>query len=159
MGSNHPEEFLRPNMAYAMTGGGVYVVVHDEIDPTPDVWREYVNEMEKQAPKIRGLAVYSLGGGPKAAERRYVADMWTRVGVNPPIVLVTPVLMVRTVVTALNWFLSRPIETFPPADFDRAMDKLDLAKAERTEVRSRFSRMGQALGFDPFDAAVRAERG
>lgn len=140
-----PGESLRAGMAFGMTPVGVYVVVHAAESPSNEAWSEYVADMERNARAIRGLAVYTTGGGPNAGQRKQVADMWARVGVNPQIVVITPHAVVRTIVTALNWFLSRKIQAFQPDELDPALRHLGVGRGEQQVVRKTIERLGRAL--------------
>src|SRR6476620_10097389 len=89
----------------------VSVVLHGTDAPSDDDWNAYLIEMEN-AQELNALFIFTLGGGPNAAQRKSVADMWQRRKSMPPTSLVTPSAVVRTIVTALNWVLPQKITPF-----------------------------------------------
>jgi hypothetical protein len=124
-----------PTMAHGMTEIGVYVVVHGKDSPRAEEWTEYVGAMHKVASRIRGVLVFTLGEGPNAAQRQEVARMWASHGSNPSIAVLTPNAMARTLIMALNWFLSRPIHAFAPTELPKALDHLGVDARELPALR------------------------
>src|SRR5262245_24711433 len=101
--------------------GDVYVCLHPATPPSKADWDDWMVDMEREAPTVRGLLVWTEGGGPDAGQRKRTAEMWNRMKKMPPIAIVTGAAVVRTMITALNFFMSRPMKGFAPTEIDRAL--------------------------------------
>jgi hypothetical protein len=120
-------------LRYGLAPGGVYLVVHGSKPPPLDEWKLYVEDMEghARAQALRVLFILSGGGGPDAVQRKWVAQMWKRLGGNPPIIAVAPRRVSLGVVIAMNWFLTNPIRTFSMDEIDEALKQLALTDMDR----------------------------
>ena len=67
-----------------------------------------------------------------AAQRKKVAAMWEARGAMIDIAVTTPSAMVRGVITALNWFLSRPARAF--ATLREAMEEVGASPSQQPEL-------------------------
>ena len=120
--------------------GRTYVCVHWTLAPSDADWKAFIADIESQAALIAGLFVYSLdGAGPNAMQRKQVAEMWARVGRPPAIAVVTKSPAVQAMITALNYFLARPIQRFSPEAVDTALDFVRVPDPERAVIRALIS--------------------
>ena len=94
--------------------GNVRVCVHGIKHPFDKEWHAYVDDLAVNGGALKGVLVYTAGGGPNAAQRKYLTELWTRRGSMLPVALMSPSTVVRGIVTALNWVLPKPIRTFNP---------------------------------------------
>lgn len=132
MSAPMPDTQPKPRVAHERVGDFL-LMTHPHGDPTEAEWDEAVAAIRKAADSgARGLLVHTIGGGPNAAQRKQVAEMWEARGSMITIAVTTPSSMVRGVITALNWFLSRPIRAF--ATLEESMDYLDVPRVDRAEV-------------------------
>lgn len=124
-----------------------YLVVHGSAAPGDAEWDDYTAAMERSAPVIACVFVYSLGGGPDSRQRRTVADVWRRVGKTPPISVVGPMTpFVRGVVTALSWFVGSSMRLWSPSDIGFAFDHARLCEPEQSVVFRRVEEWVRDLG-------------
>lgn len=138
-----PSTFRGSTMWFGRVGS-IYLVVHPEQAPSSLDWDEWLKDIEREAPSIDGVLVYTEGGGPDARQRKLTAEMWERRGYMPPVALVSGSPLVRVIVTALNYFLSNPIRAYPPSDLEAALAlHLKVPRVEHTEIRRAIS---SALG-------------
>ena len=126
--------------------GNVRVCVHGSKDPFDDEWHAYVDDFAVSGDRLKGILIYTAGGGPNAAQRKYLTAMWTRRGSMLPIALMSPSTIVRGIVTALNWVLPKPIRTFPPEQPEEAFRFLQLDAAESRIVLAKLDELRNALG-------------
>lgn len=141
------------NLAHGAVNN-LYVVVHNEAPPGPEEWKAYVDAMALEAPRMRALIVHSYGGGPNTVQRQYVADMWKRVGKNPPIAVISSSRTTRGVVTALNWVLSQEIKAFPIGAEERAFEYLGLDAREQAAARACIKQLQSRLADAPANAGI-----
>lgn len=134
-----PNTGPKPRVAYERVGDYL-LMAHPHGDPTEDEWDDAVAAIREAADRgARGLLVHTIGGGPNAAQRKQIAEMWEARGSMLSIAVTTPSSVVRGVITALNWFLSRPIRAY--ATLDESMDYLDVPRVDRAEVWDVMSRL------------------
>ena len=126
--------------------GNVGVFVHGHKEPREKEWRDSIDQLAAQADTMKGVLVYTLGGGPNSTQRKYLADMWLRRGAMLPTALVTPSSVVRGIVTALNWVLPKPIRTFSPDQVQEAMRFLQLDDDDARIAVAKLAEFRAALG-------------
>jgi hypothetical protein len=123
-------------MKYAQVGR-TYVTFHGAVEPSKNDWNDWLADLEKNAPNLDGVFVFTGGGGPNALQRKQTINMWSRQARVPPIAVVFTNPVVRTMATAMNYFMSRPIRMFSPAEIDDALEKyLALSPADLSAVRA-----------------------
>jgi hypothetical protein len=110
---------------------------------------EHLAWMERDIKRIRGILVYSHGAALDARQRQETALMWDRNGGNPPIAVMTPNTLMRTLVHAFNWFAKRPIAIVAPSEFEDALRHLDLSLSEAEPLRARIAALAEAVGITP----------
>jgi hypothetical protein len=92
--------------------------------------------LERQADQVSGVFVYAEGdSGPNAAQRKQVIELWARFERPPPIAVVAKSPAVGAMITALNFFLARPILGFKPEAIDDALDYVGVPSAANRLVR------------------------
>lgn len=132
MSSTSVRPRLRPNVTYARAGHYL-LMAHPETPTTDEEWDRAVAAIREAADTgAKALIVYTTGGGPNAAQRKKVAAMWEARGAMIDIVVTTPSAMVRGVITALNWFLSRPAVAF--GTLRESMDHLGVPPTEQPNL-------------------------
>lgn len=132
MANASPRLKMKPNVAYTRVGDFL-LMAHPETAPTDEEWDRAVEAIREAADSgARALIVHTLGGGPNAAQRKKVAAMWEARGAMIDIAVTTPSAMVRGVITALNWFLSRPARAF--ATLREAMEEVGASPSQQPEL-------------------------
>jgi hypothetical protein len=127
--------FRGSTMRYGRVGS-IYVVVHGALPPSNVDWEGWLDHVSREVPMFTGMLVHTEGGGPDAGQRQKTAEMWARHARMPSIAVVTRSPVVRLMVTALNYFLSRPIRAYAPAAIDEALSEhLKVAPGDREEIR------------------------
>ena len=140
MADNAEPTFLSGN------AGNVRVCVHGAKAPLDKEWHAYVDDLAVNGKGLKGILVYTAGGGPNAAQRKYLAELWTRRGSELPVALMSPSTVVRGMVTALNWVLPKPIRTFNPDHPDEAVRFLKLDAAESRAALATLDEFRAKLG-------------
>jgi hypothetical protein len=116
--------------------GSVYLVVHSEMPPSDADWDAWLQEMAREASMLHAMLIYTEGGGPDARQRRRTAEMWRRHPRIPPIAVVTTSPIARAMITALNYFLSKPIRGYTPSEVEEALgEHLKVPVEEHANVR------------------------
>lgn len=130
-------------------GRDLYVVVHTTETP-PDVeWDEYVGGVsDAKKPPIKGIFVVTDGGGPNAAQRQRLLSSLDQRSARPRVAILSPSVLVRSIVAALNLFAAQPMKMFSPSDVDGAMGYLGVTRAEREELIGAALRISRELGVD-----------
>jgi hypothetical protein len=78
---------------------GVFVVMHTAEAPHDEEWAQHCHDVARELERIRGVLVYSHGGGPTSKQRG----------------------VLRGIVTSINWFLNNRLAAFDPNDLDKAL--------------------------------------
>jgi len=117
--------------------GDCVILVHGTHEPSLDEWDKYLEFLVKIRDREGALRilVYSNGGAPTAIQRNRLNAQFP---VSYPVAVMTGSTVVRGVVTALNWFYSRPLRTFAPSKLDEAMKHLQVPQEN-------WERVGQLL--------------
>jgi len=127
--------------------GDYAVIVHTEARPTDDAWNGWLDTYRMRMTELRGVLIYSLGGGPDAEQRRRLLDLLERSEQVPPTAIVTPSRLMRVLVTALNWFLSPKAQgaIFAPTELERALDHLRVPASGREPLRAALAQTQETL--------------
>jgi hypothetical protein len=125
--------------------GNVRVCVHGLKHPLDKEWHAYVDDLAVNGGALKGILVYTAGAGPNAAQRKYLAELWTRRGSMLPVALMSPSTVVRGMVTALNWVLPKPIRTFNPDQPEEAVRFLQLDAEESRAALAKLKELRDAL--------------
>jgi len=133
MTTTHP---LRGSTMQFGRVGSIYVCVHPSTPPSSGEWDTWLEDVEREVPTLSGALVYTEGGGPDARQRKETAAMWNRQARSLPIAVVTKSPVVRGMLTALNFFLSRPLRGYAPEQLDEALTEyLKVAPEQQAELR------------------------
>jgi hypothetical protein len=118
--------------------GTYIVIVHDTGRPSDEVWNRWLDTYRQELTTLDGVLVYSLGGAPDADQRRQLQDVVEIAPRTPPTAIVSDSRLMRGLVTALNWFLPAHARgvIFAPAQFEKALDYLDVPVSSRAALRA-----------------------
>jgi hypothetical protein len=120
--------------------GHVQVVVHTEEPPSDEEWRAYLDGVAKIEASVRAFYVRTDGGGPNALQRELLTKFFETRSM-PPVAIVTPSVMVRGIMTALNWFLNNRLRLFSPSQAVEAFGYLQVAPADRGPLEAVVARL------------------
>lgn|GEM_PF-5011023 len=68
---------------------------------------------------LRGVLVFTAGGGPTTKQReRLRASVPSSI---PPIAIMTDSVLVRGIITSINWFVNNPLSAFEHQDLEGAL--------------------------------------
>lgn len=102
-------------MDYRMLGTTLVVCHSMNHSPTQDEWSRYIADMRKWADSglLKALLVYCPGKAtPDARMRKQATQMWEELNFTVPMAIVMSSKIVMAVVTAINFFMERPMKTF-----------------------------------------------
>jgi hypothetical protein len=108
-----------------------FVVAQGEEAPSLDDWEECLRALESGLAEIKGVLIFSAGGGMNAKQREQMAELVKRGGVR--VAVLTDSRIVRGAVTAMSWS-EVPIEAFDCSDEGRALDYLLVDTQARAAV-------------------------
>lgn len=101
---------------------GVYVMVHTVTAPSDEEWNQHCKELETVHASLRGVLVFTAGGGPTTKQRERL-----RISVPssiPPTAIMTDSALVRGIITSINWFVNNPLSAFDHQDLEGALRHL-----------------------------------
>jgi hypothetical protein len=98
---------------------GIYVMVHTVTAPSDDEWNQHCKELETVHASLRGVLVFTAGGGPTSKQReRLRSSVPSSI---PPTAIMTDSALVRGIITSINWFVNNPLSAFEPQNLDGAL--------------------------------------
>jgi hypothetical protein len=98
----------------------IFVGVHTSEDPRDEEWERHCQNIEREGKTLRGLLVYTEGGGPTARHRKRLQRTFENL-VIPPTAILTDSAMVRGIITSINWFADNQLAAFAPKDLSGAL--------------------------------------
>lgn len=111
-----------PTMLYRYVDR-IFILVHTQQEPSDREWRAYCASLEQFHEDVRGVLVYTDGGGPSGKQRQQMRiALHGQPGGRGAIL--TNSAWARGIITALNWFLSNRLAAFEPHDIDGALHYL-----------------------------------
>ena len=114
--------------------GDLYVVLHPSSDPSPDDWRAALEGGKRELPTVRGVFVYTSGGGPNADQRKRLAEIYAASPLLSLLAVVTSSPTARAIATGLNWFLKHPFKLFSPEEIEQAFTHVRASSAEQVAI-------------------------
>jgi hypothetical protein len=122
----------------------LFVVVYVG-DPSGAEWSAYLSALHRHGIERTSHLVFTDGGGPNAAQRRYLEKVLA--GRQVPVAVVSGNVTVRAVVTVLSWF-NRRTRAFPRTDaglrdalayLEVPASRTELIASERDKLRDSLS--------------------
>lgn len=138
---------MRPNVAVRLEGN-ILVTVHNATAPTDADWDIYVRAVTREAPRIMYQLVWSSGGGPNAAQRKYAVEATKDAIGNkvPKTAVMTTSHAVRALVTLFNWFYPGAYTAFASTDFEGALAHVSVPRSEHAKVEAVVKEMRAQVG-------------
>jgi hypothetical protein len=100
-----------------------FLVVYGAAAPTNEEWRAYLQLVTNHGVNRTMQLVYTDGGVPTYAQRRYLYERLA--GREVPVAVVTGNAQVRVAVTVMGWF-QRGLKVFTPAELEEAAAYLEI---------------------------------
>ena len=124
--------------------GGLFVILHPNSSVSREEWDEHQSFFESQCKLLRGMFVYTLGGGPNAGQRREIQRIF---GQLPDFssAVVTPSVLVRSIVTAINFFRTDRFKMFAPTEMNEAFAYVSASESERQDILTVIARSADFL--------------
>jgi len=94
----------------------IYVVSHAELARSAEDWKAICDLISSHYADAHTLFILTSWASPNAAQRRAALAMLPKKLKVPAVSIMSAAILVRGVVTALNWFLSDAVRAFPPAN-------------------------------------------
>ena len=116
----------------------IFVVAQGEEAPSLDDWEQCVRALDAELAELKGVLLFSAGGGMNAKQREQMAELVKRGRLR--VAVLTNSKIVRGAVTAMSWF-EIPIEAFDCNDESRALDYLLVEAEARTSVLTALSEL------------------
>jgi hypothetical protein len=98
---------------------GIYVMVHTVTAPSDDEWNQHCKELETVHASLRGVLVFTAGGGPTAKQRERLRSSVP--SSMPPTAIMTDSVLVRGTIMSINWFVNNPLSAFDHQDLEGAL--------------------------------------
>ncbi|MEO8874054.1 MAG: hypothetical protein ABI461_00580 [Polyangiaceae bacterium] len=112
----------------------VLVIVHGKKNPSSEDWVQVCAHIHNNLNVVRGLLVTTSGSAPNAAQRKAGLDLVPKNYEPPPAAVLTTALMVRGVLTALNWFLNDTHRAFRPDNVAGVAAHLKITEKETVDL-------------------------
>jgi hypothetical protein len=114
----------------------VGVIVHGSATPSTAEWEGWLVEYRKRSSGLKGVLVYSFGGGPSSKQRTDLLKIVDKLQYVPKTVMVTSSTVARGIITAMSWFVAphKRAEVFPLPRLEDAFAALGLIESERQLV-------------------------
>src|SRR5262245_4456179 len=120
--------------------GDYFLVVQTGVNPSQAEWDWEMREVSEGRSRIQGTLVYTMGGSPNAAQRKQLREVVLHGGAAFPTAIMMSSTVIRTVVTAINFFLNDQLKTFSLHDVDSAMSYIGVPL---TQCRSVIAALGE----------------
>jgi hypothetical protein len=135
---------MRSKSFAARKVGDVIICAHTSQAPTDAEWDEVIDYWSHPADLSRLCAlVYTEGGAPDPRQR---ARLRSRLGdVKVRIAVLTASALARAAGVAVSWF-NPAVRIFRVDDVEKALHHLDVAPAQRRDLRRVLSELQQELG-------------
>jgi hypothetical protein len=112
----------------------VLVIVHGDVPPSREDWVHVCDHIRDNYRDARGQLVMTAGPAPNAAQRKAALDLLPKDYVAPAAAVLTETVLVRGVLTALNWFLNDNHRAFRPNDVDGVAKHLKITEKEAADL-------------------------
>ena len=106
---------------------GTHVLVHTSDPPTDADWTENMAGLVQRPSELRGIFVYTMGGGPNAGQRSIYNVTLERLGMKPKVAVLSGSTVVRGIMTAFNWIQGGTMKLFSLGDLAPACDYLGVS--------------------------------
>lgn len=135
------------SLAYKIVGN-IHLVLHGASTPTDAEWNDYTDAVSGELqrglkPAEMRTLVFSEGEGPSAAQRKRVNDILT--GRATPVAIVSSSVMMRGIVTALQWF-NPLMKVFAPDQVGDAFRFLKIQDRQHENIWKEAQKLQSALG-------------
>lgn len=132
-----------PNMVVTECGPTL-LVVHNDKTPSNTEWEVAIDQTLRAAKRPgRSILVYTLGGGPSAAQRMRVSDRLGNVLGSIPTAVLSSNRLTMGIVTAMSWLRtggSSTLRAFDRDDLTEAMDWLQTDTLHAAAIRRALER-------------------
>jgi hypothetical protein len=120
----------------------LFIVVYGSADPTDEEWRGYLDEIERHGVDRTMQLVITEGGGPTAAQRRYLEEVLA--GRTVPVAVFASSVSVRAMVSAMSW-VNRDIRAFSPNGLFDALSYLEIPVSRADLIEREVEKLRLAL--------------
>jgi hypothetical protein len=132
------EMMTTATMKFGMSSEGVYCLVQGSNNLDDQEWSAYVEDMSRNADRMKGVIVFSAGSGPNANQRKLVAEMWKAHGRMPIVAVISNSALHRGMITAINWIINTRMESglcaYPSEEAHRALAKMGVISASERQL-------------------------
>ncbi|MCP4499569.1 MAG: hypothetical protein GY822_06335 [Deltaproteobacteria bacterium] len=108
--------------------GSTLVLVHGPLNPSPEDWDEFMQQMAAQ--KYTGILIDSSGGAPNKSQWAKITDFW-RDKLEPKVALTTSSSLVIEAMAATDLVSKSKIRAFRSHALSDAFDYLEISEPER----------------------------
>lgn len=125
----------------------VGVIVHGSGAPSVTEWEGWLAEYRRRSSGLKGVLVYSFGGGPSSKQRTDVLKIVEKLQYVPKTVMVTSSTIARGIITAMSWFVApqKRAEVFSLPQLEDAFAALGLIESERQQVYECIARLADQV--------------
>jgi hypothetical protein len=131
--------------------GDVGVIVHGSATPTAAEWDSWLAEYRKRSSVLKGVVIYSFGGGPSSKQRTDLLKIVDKLQYVPQTVMVTSSTVARGIITAMSWFVApaKRAQVFSLVQLEDAFAALGIGESARQLVYERISQMADDVDRPP----------
>jgi hypothetical protein len=127
---------------------GAHLLVHNEVPPDDEEWAFNLSAILENKKEIKGIFVYTMGGGPNAVQRSSYNNALEKAGIKPKVAVLSGSAVVRGILTAFNWVQGGTMRLFPLDGVGPACDYLGLSGLEQTAVSTELQKFKSELGIE-----------
>ena len=137
---------MKRTLAYRFWERQVIVLVHTKDSPTDEEWKAYCDDARKWRTQVRGILVFSEGGGPNSVQRGELEVALDRPEAKTAVVTLSRVA--RGIVTAMSWFTPK-IKAFSTLQIPAALEYLDVPPRSHDSIGTAIKALRVELQLPP----------
>lgn len=100
------------------------VLVHTAAPPDTETWDEWCRTIQGFRAEAQGVLVFTMGGGPDSKQRESMRLSLGDIPCPPVAILTNASMIVRNIITSLNWFFGQSLAAYAQHDLEGALRHL-----------------------------------
>jgi hypothetical protein len=124
---------------------GTHLLVHTTMPPSEEEWTTNLHTISQHHDVIKGILVYTMGGGPNAVQRSLYNQTIEKLGLKPKVAIMSGSAIVRGIMTAFNWAQGGLMKMFPLDGVQHACDYLGVSMLEQGVIGIQLQKFKEEL--------------